>query len=375
MLRILYATSTLKCSGPTNQLYNLIKNLDNNKFEPHLVTLSPESTDNRWDDFRVVGVRLHSLQLSRLAGLFLAKSRFKKIVSQISPDLIHTQGIRGDILSAGLSINVPRVCTVRNIPQQDYLMTYGALKARVMVRQHINAMKRISVCVCVSEAVASNLLKNFSMINLKFIKNGVDTEIYFPPLAEEKTSLRATLSLPRNGRIWISSGHLSPRKDPIFLIHAWASIYYGDSSNHLVFIGDGALHAEVQELSKNVNNIHVLGRVNNVADYLSASDYFLSSSKAEGLPNAVLEALSCGLPVLLSDIGPHKEILEMNPNVGRLYQLGNKETFARRLREIEAIDRRTMSEAARGLIFNNLSAKIMSHNYQRLYAELLGEKQ
>lgn len=53
------------------------------------------------------------------------------------------------------------------------------------------------------------------------------------------------------------------------------------------------------------------GFVDNVVPWLQASDLFVSASASEGMPLAVLEALSCGLPALLSDIPPHREIRDI----------------------------------------------------------------
>lgn len=370
-MKILYIVSTLKRSGPTNQLYNLIKYLDRSRFEPHLVTLSPEEADSRWVDFEEIGVRLYALNLSRLAGFLLAKRKVIALLPKIRPDLIHTQGIRGDILSAALPVDLPRICTVRNFPQHDYPMTYGALQGKAMLRRHTNAMRALSICVGVSEAVAANLRKNFSVQNTTAIENGVDTEHYIPASGEEKAALRTSLSLPRDGRIWISSGHLAPRKDPLFLIEAWQNSLGNDASNHLVFIGDGQLRSECEALAVGADNIHVLGRVNNVADYLKASDYFVSASKAEGLPNAVLEALACGLPVLLSDIGPHREIWDMSRGVGALFPLDDAQTFTGSLLSFAGRDRQEMSSAAITLIADQLSAQKMSDAYQSQYSRLV----
>src|SRR5690606_9558118 len=103
MKTILYIVSTLKRSGPTNQLFNIIIYLDRSVFEPVLITLSPEPEDSRWQDYQSLGVQMHSLNLSRLGGLFFAKSNLEKLIKKIQPDLIHTQGIRADFLISKLN--------------------------------------------------------------------------------------------------------------------------------------------------------------------------------------------------------------------------------------------------------------------------------
>jgi glycosyltransferase involved in cell wall biosynthesis len=376
MQSILYIVSTLKKSGPTNQLYNLLKYLNRGQFEPHLITLSPESDDSRWKDYIDLKINLHSLHFSRVTGLVMARSSLERLVDQIQPDLIHSQGIRSDILSAGLNVSVPRICTIRNIPQKDYLMSYGLLRSKLMVWQHVAAMRNLDVCVAVSEAVNINLRQTLSVKSkhVKTIENGVDTEVYKPVSAREKLLLRKLLSLPCQASLWISSGDLTDRKDPLFLINFWKLAFSQDSEQHLVFIGNGSLEAECRMIAKNYPNIHIVGRVANVIQYLQACDYFLSASKSEGLPNAVIEAMACGLPVLLSDIEPHKEIWKMATGAGALFNCGSQESFMLSLQTINNGDRLSMSRASIHLASSCLNANKMSQKYQSLYRELLDRK-
>lgn len=367
MTKVLYIVSTLSRCGPTNQLFNIIKYLDRDRFEPYLITLSPEPKDSRWDDYKKLGVKLYSLNLSRFSGFFFSKNNVSKIVNEIKPDLIHTQGIRADSISSSLKSTLPKICTVRNFPQEDYVMTYGKLKGYLMVYQHVKAFRKLACCVGVSQAVEKNLKDKFDIIKTDSITNGVDTEIYLPAASEEKEKLREKHRIPQESNIWISSGHLSVRKDPIFLINQWKSNFANDLKNILLFIGDGDLHDECLSLASETNNIRVLGRVNNVSDFLQASDYFVSASKAEGLPNTVIEALACGLPVLLSNIGPHREIFDMDEKIGSLFTLNDEHMFSVGVAHILAQPKENISASALRLAKQRLSAKKMSDRYQELY--------
>jgi len=371
MKKILYIVSTLKRTGPTSQLLNLIKNLDRSQFEPHVVTLSPEPFDSRWSEYEVLNVQLHSLRLSRYGGIFLAQSRLKRIVEQLQPDLIHSQGIRSDILSANQRKQVPRITTIRNFPQHDYLMTYGQLLSKLMLWKHAQAMHKLDVCFGVSKAVEANLATEFGLKNTSAILNGVDTEIYRSVDLVNKNLLRESIGLDVDSEIWISSGHLSERKDPLLLINSWKNTFGSDSSKILIFIGDGPQKNDCEKATVGCENIRIIGRVSNVSDYLKASDYFVSASKAEGLPNAVLEAMACGLPVLLSDIGPHREIWQMDPNIGQLFKLGSKRSLISSFVDMAKYDRDSHSQSALTLVEKSFSALVMSKNYQHSYSELI----
>lgn len=372
MKKILYIVSTLKRSGPTNQLFNIISNLDPEIFKPILITLSPEPEGSRWLDYESLGIEMYSLNLSRLEGVFLAKTKLKSLISRLQPVLIHTQGVRADVLSSQLDISRPRIATIRNFPQVDFLMAYGRIMGTWMTWRQVRALKHLNLAIGVSKAVKNNLEKRYHLTNTAIVQNGVDTLTYKPLVEETKSSLRSKLDLPIESNIWLVSGHLSERKDPLFLIKSWEKVTAIDNNNVLVYIGSGPLESECRNLANKVENIKVLGRVNNVAEYLKAADFYVSPSVAEGLPNAALEAMACGLPVLLSDIEPHKEIYNMSPQIGRLFRLGEEHSFLESFKTLLESDYATQSQAALDLISTELSAVKMSQKYQNIYNDLIG---
>jgi glycosyltransferase involved in cell wall biosynthesis len=368
MQKILYIVSSLRRSGPTTQLYNIIKNLDTRKFDPYLVTLSPEHRDSNLSLYEKLNIHLYSLNLSRLKGFFAAKKRIIALLNEIKPDIIHTQGIRGDILSSKLETTIPRVATIHNFPQFDYTMEYGWVIGRIMCLYHIKALKKMSICIGVSESVTENLKHLYNKIHTHTIRNGVDTDWYYPITTDEKDLLRKRLGLLCRVTLWISSGMLSNRKDPFFLIECWKKSKMIADNHHLVLIGNGELYDECKARCHGYNHIHIVGRVNNVVDYLKASDYVLSASRSEGLPYSILEAMACGLPALLSNIPPHIEILQLNSGSGFCYKLGDEISFMESFNNILKIDRADMKKASLDIILNNLSDKIMSESYQQIYS-------
>ncbi|HHF3234750.1 glycosyltransferase [Vibrio sp. Vb0877] len=373
MINILYVVSTLKRSGPTNQLFNIIKNLDRSAFKPHLVTLSPESSDSRWSDYEKIGVNLYSLNLSRLSGVLFSKSSLGKKIADIKPDIIHSQGIRADMLVSKINSIIPNVATIHNFPEIDYKMTYGSFLSYFMLKNHVKAMRRLKRVVGCSFSVSENLIDRYSLSNVNAIQNGVDQD-YFNLINLHNFPLRDKLKIGYNDKVWISTGHLSDLKDPFFLIDLWHKATKEAPNHHLIFLGSGALYDECYLKSEKKKNIHILGRVSNVVDYLLESDYFISASKSEGLPMAVIEAMACGLPVLLSDIQPHKEIYNMSPEIGCLFKLGEEHSFLESFKELVESDYSIHRQAALDLIKSELSAVKMSQKYQNIYKQLIGNK-
>jgi len=365
MSRVAYIVSTLKRCGPSCQLLYIVRNLDRSLFDPLVITLSPESNDSMEVRYSDAGIRVISLNLSRAQGFFLAKPILEKRLDREGVSLLHTQGIRADSLAASFQHKWKSVCSVRNFPQLDYPMTYGALRGTWMARTHTNAMKKIAAPCGVSSAVCRNLKEVFN-VQARAVCNGVDTKYWTPVGLGRKRALRKELGLPSDKTIWVSVGHLSERKDPLTVVHG---MKLGSTENAaLVFLGSGPLDDAARKAADGCERIHFRGRVENVRDYLQAADGFVSASHAEGFPNAALEAMACGLPCLLSDIGPHRELADHANRSVVLF----KENSAKDLcDQMIAFSLDKAAGEARVLIKKNFSAEGMSEKYQRIYQELL----
>ena len=117
------------------------------------------------------------------------------------------------------------------------------------------------------------------------------------------------------------------------------------------------------------HNIIFLGNVNNVQHYLKACDAYVTTSKSEGLPNGVLEAMATGLPVVMSDIDQHQEIYNVDKRIGFVYKQDDPQSL---IHALESIRNNTsqMSEAAYESAHNNFSAQKMGKQYQSIYLQL-----
>lgn len=372
MKKILYIASTLQKAGPTNQLSYIIKYLDRSKYIPIVLTLSPELDNSMMDYFKYdLKLRVESLSLSRIKGMFLSRQKIETFIKENDIDMIHTQGFRADVLSSKLKVNIPKIATIRNYPQLDFPMTYGKYRGWLMTRVQVRALKKLSLCCGVSDAVVNNLKDSFGLNNVATVRNGVDMSKYFTLSVNEQKSMQNHLNISTSKKIWITSIGKDLRKDSTIIAMAFKKIYEDDKNNFIIFIGDGELKGKCEDILKDIDDVLFTGKINNVLDYLQSSHYFISSSQAEGLPNAVLEAMSCGLPQVLSDIEPHKEIINLDTTTGELYKTGSSEELYIAMKKILTYNYDETKLSVINLIKNNLESSKMSNNYQSIYSELL----
>jgi glycosyltransferase involved in cell wall biosynthesis len=365
---VLFVVSTLVRSGPTQQLLNLCKYLPEFGWRPRVLTLSPDPGVNLSAAFAQAEVFVETLGLSRLQGFLQAGKRVAEVIRKLHPDIVHTSGIRSDAIGYRVSNRVPHVMTVRNFAWDDYPEKFGRIQGTLMAIQHTRLIRKGRMPVACSHAIARRL--SGVRPHIRAIPNGVDLETFSTGTLHEREELRRTLGLDPASSVYLSVGALIPLKQPRFLLEAFMRTSFAKPAT-LLFLGDGPLRTELEVTARNHGNVRILGSVNNVLDYYKCADFLISASTSEGLPNAVLEAMACGLPVLLSDIEPHLEFQVEQNKAGLTASVSDVDDFAKKLLELSQSDRQMMSKNARNLA-NQFSARTMAERYARLYSELGG---
>ncbi|MCL1950263.1 MAG: glycosyltransferase family 4 protein [Turicibacter sp.] len=365
-MKVGYLISTLENCGPVNILYNIVKYLDKSKFEPIIITLSPENAKTRIHDFEALGIKVIPLNLSRVEGIFKARQKVKELVAKHKIQILHGQSFRADKIIANVK-SVKTVNTIHNYPFLDFVMTYGKVMGTVMAWQHTQTIKKLDVPIACSKSVAKLFNKNKGL-KLKSIQNGVDTEVFHPIQENEKVQIRQKLDLSVNKKIFLVVGVLTGRKDPLTIIEAFNKRNQNDEI--LLFFGEGDLDSECKKSAQN-RNIIFKGRVNNVSEYLQAADYYISAALAEGLPNTVLEALATGIPTVLSAIGPHEEIVGYENSLQPfLFEPGNAVALNESIEGTLHEDIQSLKGKALALIREHLSADKMTKQYEAVYESL-----
>lgn len=151
---------------------------------------------------------------------------------------------------------------------------------------------------------------------------GIDLTKYKPVSREERLSARRKRGIPEKDFLYVYAAEFSRRKNQAFLIKAFADVCKDYPRMKLLLSGEGVLLEERKELVRQLHvedQIGFLGYVTDMRELYSVCDVCVTSSKIEGLPFNVMEALACGLPVIASDIKGHRELVKDGVN-GSLFQ-------------------------------------------------------
>jgi len=208
---------------------------------------------------------------------------------------------------AGRKLNVPAVISVRGSDLKALPAT-GAIRLKTET-----AMREAAAVLAVSQDLArcaQALGARPERVHL--VRNGVDRQVF---RLAEKTAARAALNVPVDARLVLFVGNLLPVKGVPLLIDAIATLRRQDAGNlQLAIIGDGNLEPELRERAESAgigNAVQFLGqrRPVEVAQWMNAADLLCLPSESEGLPNVVLEAFSCGCPVVGTAVGGTPELV------------------------------------------------------------------
>jgi glycosyltransferase involved in cell wall biosynthesis len=145
----------------------------------------------------------------------------------------------------------------------------------------------------------------------RLIRSGI--AIPPPRTAATRTAGRAALGWDDGVEGMVAVGRLAPQKDPLALMEAFAAVVAARPQARLAVVGDGPDRSEVEAAIERLGlagPVALLGLRTDVLDVLAAADLFVLSSRWEGLPRTVLEAVALGVPVAATDVGGVREVIE-----------------------------------------------------------------
>jgi glycosyltransferase involved in cell wall biosynthesis len=217
------------------------------------------------------------------------------LVEKLKPRIVHTHGYRADVMGLLLRrrSGVPHVSTVHGF-------VGGTLRNRIYENVQRYVLRRASGVIAVSRPLVEKLsLSGIPRKKIHLVANGLS--LSEPGLTREAARLALGIDHSAQTGGWI--GRLSREKGPDIMIEA---IGAAGKRWHLAMIGDGpatqVIRRRVVELGLS-ERVTLHGELPNAARYLAAFDAFILSSRTEGTPIALLEAMHAGVPVLAASVG------------------------------------------------------------------------
>ena len=206
--------------------------------------------------------------------------------------------------------------------------------------------------------------------------NGLDLERLKVPAGTRRNDVRAQFGLPQERRLISIVANLhNPVKDHPMFLRAAARVRAVVPDTAFVIAGEGELRENLRELAEQLgirNDVFFIGRCEDVASLLFASDVGALSSKAEGFANAILEYMAAGLPVVATDVGGVREAV-VEGETGFIVPAGNDEMMAEQIIALlnDPARAREMGRRGKSIIEEKFGCEHHLRNTLELYDELL----
>lgn len=365
-IRLLYVVGNFVTGGAERHLLEMWRRLDRQRFDVRIACLKREGAFT--PDVQALGLPITDLEVGRrlydgsgVRGLL----RLISLVRDFRPHVIHGYLFGPNLFAAlaGRLCGVPAVVVAkRNVDAFETPRQIAVQRLAHRLATHVTA---------VSEAAAdSSEALGVPRSRITVIENGVDVERF-----DGRTHARPA-DLPQTPVPLVGSvGCLAVRKDYVTLVEALARVKARGRAFRAVIAGDGPDRdaVEARRAALGLDELSLLGERSDVDRLLPAFDVFVLSSREEGIPNALLEAMAAARACVVTDVGGNREVLA-DGRTGWIVPPRDPEALAAALDDVlsrpEEGTRR--GAAARRAMIEERSIDAMVRRHETYYATLAG---
>lgn len=373
-LRVLHLINNFERGGTERQAVELLKGLDREQFDVRLAAL--ECTGALYEEIAGLFPAVPEFPLTSFydANALRQLRRLRSLLVSERIDILHAH----DFYTSLFGSVAARLTRTRVIASQRHLR----LSER---RAHIwgdRLTHQIAHRVLVnSEAIRDQILATefLSPRRIVVIRNGLigGEELLALNHRAAHEALCRELGLGANAKLVGMVANLRPVKGHRFLIAAAARVVNSHPDVHFVLVGEGPLRTEIETQAAQLGiaeHVHLPGERSDAARLNAAFAVAVLSSLHEGLPNAVMEAMAAGAPVVASAVGGVRELVR-DHETGYLAPPGDSEALAERISFALRNENLSAAVAARGrrYIATEYSLRRMIESVEALYAEMARE--
>ncbi len=376
-MKVTHVITDLAPGGAEIQLYRILSAMDSGRFENEVISLT--DLGGLTGRLRAKGIRVRALGMRRSVPNPLPALQLFQWIRESKAQVVQTWMYHANLIggvAARFAGNIPVVWGIHQAdldPQWNRRLTLWVAKGAGRLAGWLPQ------CTVFVSKAALQLHAGFGYGagRMEVIPNGFDL-VEFQPDPAARVSLRRELDIPRDALIIGMASRFHPQKDHHNFIRAAARIKALTPKVHFVLCGRGVARDNMQLVEWIAEagihaQCHLLGDRRDTARLFAAMDIATSSSASEAFPLAVGEAMACGVPCVVTDVGDSAFIVG---ETGRVVASRDPAALAAAWREL--IDagpdtRRSLGMAARRRVQQHFGLSAIVERYQTIYTQLAGE--
>jgi len=373
MPKIQRIITRLNIGGPARQALLLTKALQST-YPTTLAAGRPTQSEGEMFDPEVKVAHVPLVRPVSIPNDLAAFHALRQIMLHGRPDLVHTHMAKAGALGrlAAMSLK-PRPRLIHTFHGHVLDGYFSQPVQRTLIRTERWLAERTDCLIAVSPQIRDQLLAAGvgRPEQYRVIPVGIDLSRH-ALINGPQGGLRRSLNLPPDALLAGTVGRLVPIKDHVTLLRALVDV----PSLHLAVIGDGELRSQLEALAAELSlsdRVHFTGWRSDIPSTMSDLDLVVLTSRNEGTPVSLIEAMACGRPVVATDVGGVCSVVTHGVN-GFLTPAGDPGAIARAMQSV--LDNRTsalnMAEAARQQTLTRFGCERLIRDIESLYSDLTG---
>lgn len=303
MIRVTHLITGLDVGGAETMLTRLVSNSDRARFRHRVISL--RTPGDVATAIRAAGIPVDSLNMSSGIPDPRAVSRLRRLLTQEKPDVLQSWMYHANLLASvvGSTAKLPVIWNMRAVPDVDYGRQVALIDAA------LSSLARTPSAVVVNSAYGREFMagRGYRGARWKVIPNGFDTTLYTPD-AEARRRVRSEWGIGDTQVVVGLVARLDPVKDHLTFLEAARLLAEQDAAVRFVCVGGGSenylKHLRGVATSKGLaERVIWAGARTDIAAVNCAFDIATCCSLSESFPNVVGEAMACGVPCVVTDVG------------------------------------------------------------------------
>ena len=365
----------LSTAGAEMMLARLLQRIDRSQFSPTVISLTTASEVG--PRLEALGIPVHALGMTWGVGTITRFMRLVLLLRKLKPDVVHTWMYHADLIG-GLAARLSGIRVLTWGVRQSNLSPAVNKRSTLLVMKIcalFSAYLPKRIASCSKRGILTHVGAGYREDKMVFIPNGFDLE-HFQPDPTARGSVRDELGLAHETTTIGLVGRDDAQKNLPGFIEASARVHRAMPDVHFILVGAG-LDRDNEALTSLIKQarleaeFHLLGRREDIPRLMASLDLLASSSHGEAFPNVIGEAMSCGVPCVVTDAGDAAEIVG---DTGRVVQSSDMTGMAHHLIELLHLPverRRLLGARARNRIRDCYEIGNVTRLYEQFYIQLM----